>query len=137
MTKPERLENFGIRFPRSLTEELDAKAKEMDCSRSVLIRSILWDFLNEAKIIRLDEYMAESADAQFRISVARGTPTEGEATVMVEATDADYTTWRLACEYFLSMTAKKSGIEDFDEALCVLCDGADKYENKILRLHDV
>ena len=133
MTEAERLEMVGIRLPASLTEELDAKAKEMDCSRSVLIRSILREFLDDARIVRLDDYLAEAAEAQFRISVLHGTPRESDTSVVVESDDPEFLSWMCACEYFMSMTAEKSGLP-FDEALCKLCEGAHEYENKILRL---
>lgn len=130
----EPLEDVEIRFPRSLTEQLDAKAKEMDCSRSVLIRAILWEFISQAKVIDLGAYITESAEAQFRISVVKGRPTESDVSVSVESSDAEFIHWMCACEYFMSMTAEKSG-KDFDEALWLLCEGAHKYDNKILRLH--
>ena len=48
--------------------------------------------------------------------------------------DPELPSWKLACEYFMTKTAERSGIA-FDEALCQLCEGAHKYETKILRLH--
>lgn len=135
MKKAETLEKVGIRFPPSLTEQLDAKAKEMDCSRSVLIRSILWEFLNQAKIIRLEDHIAESAEAQFRISVISRQPTGSKTTVVVESNGAEFISWMCACEYFMMMTAERSGL-GFDDALCQLCEGAHKYVTKILRLPD-
>ncbi len=130
----ERLDHVGVRLPASLTKQLDAKAKEMDCSRSVLIRSILWEFISQSKITKMDNYITGSADAQFRISVVEGQPTEDQAQIIVESSDAEFIHWMCACEYFMNMTAEKSGL-GFDEALCKLCEGAHKYDNKILRLH--
>lgn len=135
MTKPEpeRLEKVGIRFPRSLTEQLDTMAKDMDCSRSVLIRSILWNFLQDAKTIKFQEGIAQSAEAQFRISVIPGQPRESGAMIIVESNKAEFVSWMCACEYFMTMTAQKSGL-GFDEALSKLCEGAHTYVSKILRL---
>ena len=130
----ERLDSVGVRLPASLTEQIDAKAKEMDCSRSVLMRSILWEFMSQSKITDMGDYIEDLAEAQFRISVLKGRPAENEVKIVVECTESQFIHWMCACEYFMSMTAEKSGLP-FDEALCKLCEGAHRYDNKILRLH--